>query len=74
MSMEPRRIMSIEAFRKSKNGRFYRIVRFRVNGTLVEVGEFLADNNEDAVKKAAKALEEAMICINENSSNNGERL
>lgn len=61
--------LSIEAFRKSIGGKFYRIVRIRVSGTLVEVGDFLAESDEAAIKKAIKALESALEIAKNNSTN-----
>ena len=48
----------VETYHKSKGGKVYRNVYFRVTSKLlVEVPDILADSDEDAVDRAKAALE-----------------
>lgn len=66
---------NIESFCKKAGGRKYRIVRFFVNGTLIEVGDFQYDTDEKAMAKACEALSAAKEIANDyikNHKSNGK--
>ena len=57
---KPKDFISIEAFRKRAGGKYYRIVRYKVDGVVVEVGEFQSETDKDAKRKALSALQSAL--------------
>ena len=50
---------SVERYRKSVGGKFYRTVRCRVSGILIEVNDLVTDTDEQAIEKAKELLKTA---------------
>ena len=57
--------VSVEAFYKRVGGRVYRNVGIYTKGTRIDFGDYLVDSDEKAIKKAAKALAEAVDIMND---------
>lgn len=61
--------ISVETFYKRRGGREYRNVRIFVNGSCVDFGDYLVANDEKAIDKAIKALQDAVAIVKDYQKN-----
>ena len=57
--------ISVETFCKRRGGKEYRNVRVFVKGTCIDFGDYQVATDEKAINKATKALQDAVVVMND---------